>query len=118
HAHLRPSGGRDPVERAVGADGWGRVSDHCRGLVARRAWLGCCLAASLRELKVERRGGRRQHALRFRSFTARVTFHGAIAQLGGRLNGIKEVTGSIPVSSTQKRAEITRESARAFLEEH
>ena len=28
-------------------------------------------------------------------------FHGAIAQLGERLNGIQEVTGSIPVSSTQ-----------------
>ncbi len=28
--------------------------------------------------------------------------YGAIAQLGERLNGIQEVTGSIPVSSTNK----------------
>src|SRR5262250_3389961 len=43
---------------------------------------------------------------------------GAIAQLGERLNGIQEVTGSIPVSSTKKRCEITRESARQFWGKH
>ncbi len=32
--------------------------------------------------------------------TERLTYQGAIAQLGERLNGIQEVTGSIPVSST------------------
>ncbi len=30
----------------------------------------------------------------------RLTLHGAIAQLGERLNGIQEVSGSIPLSST------------------
>jgi hypothetical protein len=33
---------------------------------------------------------------------------GAIAQLGERLNGIQEVTGSIPVSSTRNLASLLR----------
>ena len=33
---------------------------------------------------------------------------GAVAQLGARVNGIHEVTGSIPVSSTKSNQQLTR----------
>jgi hypothetical protein len=37
---------------------------------------------------------------------------GAIAQLGERLNGIQEVTGSIPVSSTRDPASLIHAAGR------
>ena len=40
---------------------------------------------------------------------------GAVAQLGARLNGIQEVTGSIPVSSTFKRKGLANSSVEPFF---
>ena len=42
--------------------------------------------------------------------------HGPVAQLGARLNGIQEVTGSIPVRSTNLRSPISAEVARRSCE--
>jgi hypothetical protein len=42
-----------------------------------------------------------------RLFGTRSSQFGAIAQLGERLNGIQEVTGSIPVSSTRNTSGVT-----------
>ena len=39
---------------------------------------------------------------------------GAIAQLGERYNGIVEVTGSIPVGSTNEKKGLVARSARPF----
>jgi hypothetical protein len=41
---------------------------------------------------------------RFLFTICRVQFHGGIAQLGERLNGIQEVSGSIPLISTKIKA--------------
>lgn len=37
---------------------------------------------------------------RLRGFSSNITFYGAVAQLVERMDGIHEVTGSTPVSST------------------
>ena len=44
-------------------------------------------------------------------------FHGGIAQLGERLNGIQEVSGSIPLISTKngRICEVFRESCHFFI---
>ena len=41
--------------------------------------------------------------------------YGAVAQLGERLNGIQEVVGSIPSSSTRKSKGLTTKVVRPFL---
>ena len=42
--------------------------------------------------------------------------NGAVAQLGARLNGIQEVTGSIPVSSTENKEVVALAITSFFIE--
>ena len=45
-----------------------------------------------------------RYSRRLRSARLELNYYGVVAQLGERLNGIQEVRGSIPLSSTIKKA--------------
>ena len=47
-----------------------------------------------------------------------IRIHGVVAQLGERLNGIQEVVGSIPTSSTKQKKGLTKQRLTPFLSCH
>ena len=47
-----------------------------------------------------------------------IRIRGVVAQLGERLNGIQEVVGSIPTSSTKQKKGLTKQRLALFLSCH
>ena len=71
--------------------------------------------------KVRKFQGRIADAMRRAGHQTGLHWYGAIAQLGERLHGMQEVSGSIPLGSTNSRSNrrnttLTRKSSRELVE--